>query len=484
MSEIMANVYRALLDAATPPIKLQHRVLQYAIRTKSNGLLARLAEHPALDPAIDEQLRSHPSAAVKSAWAGRPGRTVEELTELIVSEGRITVLTALAVRPDLPQEIYRAITEQADGQAALMVIMENPAIDVDIRAAASRRFGAVLPRDNGELDVKRIKAYTKFISKCPDFINDIVRDTHNLGFMFAAFLASPLEQPEQRKVVDLMCERHGQDLSTSFGNSHYRWGWLVNMGEALSNCGNADPESAMKIANLLANVHKTTIHDPSKSSSYSDLATRVRAAIGMTRHDYLGDIKAAQSSAEMDHLITRINMAGVGANVRYGRSPFEASRLSAYALAIMASPVSTPTQVASVVHWLNWSSVHLVVTVSDDVDKVAAVLWSMPSIGIDRSLARQSDPHAVMRSLVKRYAEQGGRIHEDVLTSKYLTADIARGLPLTALLNASLPAMVAGHIAGLLTEGLETQEAWTTFETLGKNFSGSIKDLVEVSNTV
>ncbi len=101
-------VYEALLSHDATPEVLR-RVYAYADRLKDTELLVQITKHPKLDAELEAMLAARSEADVLSAWAGRPGRTTEQLMTRFAKEKRATLLTSLAQRADLPEELYNQL---------------------------------------------------------------------------------------------------------------------------------------------------------------------------------------------------------------------------------------------------------------------------------------------------------------------------------------------------------------------------------------
>lgn len=125
--------------------EMQERIYAYAIATQENALLVVLARYPGLDTAIDDRIKTHDDLEVLVAWAGRRGRSAQQLSERLLSDKRVAVLKPLAALEGLPAEVYQTIAK-IDSVNLAEALAGNTSVPVEIRIAKIREHARRHPR--------------------------------------------------------------------------------------------------------------------------------------------------------------------------------------------------------------------------------------------------------------------------------------------------------------------------------------------------
>lgn len=133
------SIYQALLREKSP--EAQYRVFEYASRVSDTGLLVDLCGIDNLVAELDTKLSERPEADVLVAWATRPGRTTEAMMQRFKNEKRATILSELALRSDLPKELYVQLANTGKPTVA-EVVLHNTAAPDEARAIAARLIGS------------------------------------------------------------------------------------------------------------------------------------------------------------------------------------------------------------------------------------------------------------------------------------------------------------------------------------------------------
>ena len=485
MTNVIADVYRVLLDTETPSTQIQQRILRYAERAKDYELLGRLAGHASLDPAVDAQLRNHDAATVKAAWAARPGRTSDELIALIEGETRVKVLAALAERDDLPTDVYATIARQAKGQGALLAVVVNQIVDSKVRISAASRYidvireAAAKNEDTRRGRTQCADGLSKLFSSAPDIAADIVRGTQDLDILATAAYAARLEPDEQRAYVKATlaeCERLEKEIDTTSPRWHHDGpqNLATRTADSLSQNGAVDPEAASPLLVALQGYLSEMGEDQWRRRSLDTSIAELQNAAAMQPDNLAQRVSDATTTEQVEVILNEIVT-----DLRYSSD----NRRQLLLLSLIANPATSVAQVTRAVEWLGWRAQQALKNVTDPA-KAAAILVHAHWIEHDRVLNNTGDPHQVLKNVITLALTNDLSIPGWVLESRYLTADIAAMLPLEYLTRENAPAMVKGHMLGIIEDGLADDESWSVFETLAIGFNGSVSDLVQTSRSV
>lgn len=491
MSTVISKVYQALLSPEAPSLDVQRRVLTYGTRAKDVELLSQLATHKDLAPEIDLALRDIDLAGVKAAWATRPGRSFEDLAALVDSEKRVKVLTALAERTDLPVGLYQTIANRSKGQTPLFALAANVEVPVEIRYAAAQRLALMLPKssDSSRANANLTNQLTQLLAVAPDLAEIVARHTVNITAMSAAAAASGLSPEAQQNLAKLCREAYDAQAvpteSLQRYYSFYDYNWLTNIADSLAQMGEVDQDVADRLISMLDELEvkqqaHNAAHNRSSGNTFPEAAKQLREGVKKVRVDLLD----LASKASTPNEVTRVLAELTKLRTRSGGWASSSSSDTA-AIALAANPNVTLEQVQEIVsNHISWYGRASLLRVVSDPAKVAVIATEMYYSDLDALLEHSSDPALSFSLLLDLLQTRNAHVPDDVLSSKHMNTTLAEKLSLGTLDRENIPPHISEHISGILVERLESDEHWTTFETLGLEFEGSIRDLVQMVRSI
>ena len=141
---------------------LQRRAATYALRNGDTDMLTRLLERPDLDPRADACIAASSDIRVLVPWLLRPGRPVEQIIERVGREHRVTVLTALATTPGLPQQVYVDLARHPSERVLRKIVVARDAPE-EARRTALR--GIVTRPGRGNKTWKTVDALRELVAE-------------------------------------------------------------------------------------------------------------------------------------------------------------------------------------------------------------------------------------------------------------------------------------------------------------------------------
>jgi len=159
----LQQLYQNMLAVRTAdPLspQMQERIYRHCIRSKDVTLLVALAKYRHLDPVLDDLIKAHDDLRVIVAWATRPNRTSEELTERLLSDKRVAVLKPLAEVRGLPAEVYETIAK-VDSANLAEILAGNPSAPLHVRITKIREHVRRAPRGADPRHTERLHALCK-----------------------------------------------------------------------------------------------------------------------------------------------------------------------------------------------------------------------------------------------------------------------------------------------------------------------------------
>ena len=483
MENIVSTVYQAFLSVENPDPEIQKQVFNYGVRTRNQELLATLTKIENLLPEIDEAIGDQGSAVVKAAWAARKGRTQEDLVNLVMREKRIKVLTALAERTDLPQEVYKVIAEKSNGQGSLNALVLNQEVELAHRSIALLRLLTFFETSVDPSRTHHDNRYTQIsniLAVSPELAEVVAVNSNNISALHAAANHSLLSDEAQANIlvnlkagivaVEAVVRTHYNNLSA------HNYNFLTSIVDTMCEQGPISKPVAKELVDIIKKLDKKYSEAKSYYSNYfSDTLKHIANSENNLRVDLKSQIAKATTPEEIDLIIKQLESYSAG-------NKASSSVIESTVLAIIASPFSTSDQTSRLLTETStsWYRLREIKRITDDPRKIGAILALYPWMGIDNLLSKLDQPEVAMRALLEYTIKADNFISQDLLNSRYLTENVAGDLPLKALLREDTPAMVSSFLSKMLRESLTTPEQWLTFETLAQEFQGSIKELLQL----
>ena len=474
----LKDLYLNLLESREVPLELQHRIFANAVANKDHALAVKLLNHPSLDQSVDDKLRDVEAAAVKAAWAARPGRSTAELTALVDAEKRANVLTALAERTDLPEEVYVAIAAKATGIKTLSALVSNSNAPSEAR---DRALAALLvPRtpsfepEHG-LDTATVAAYSRTFQIAGGVASKHVEQADDMHLL-AATAQSGIAIPADRQVhlTKSLLETFGEAAKTAPDAWNGLMAQMSGLARAIANTNpGLDKQAAAYLTELLGTFNPDPDRGQARNIAYA--AKEIEEAV--KRHSKIGSFPL--SDVESTDALKRL-MEGV--KKAYNANELTARDLTDLTNMVVKSKYSTPELCAEACNW-SWNRADSeTITLTDDPAKQAAIIGvSHIYYGLDRILKRLKNPAAVLGAMIDQSKDGFDRHDRLMLESKFLTEELLGRMPARAFFDAENIERPRLYVQQRLLSELGTDEAWNMFETLSDDFAGSIDDLFNVA---
>lgn len=482
MSQVLSRMYSVLLDLPTPSLEIQRSVLAYAVRTKETSLVAKLARHDALEFEIDLALRDNDAAVVKAAWAARPGRTAEELVDLVRNEKRVTILSALAERDDLPADVYTAIAGTAKGVTPLLRVVGNTVAPDEARFVAASRYIEMAPEviEDIRLDHKVITFYGKLFEEGPDLVDRVVRGSAAMHLLYAAAGITQLDAADQVVFAKALVAKYDKyEHVTQPSNSYNSYGsQIAGIAESMCDNGALDGTAADLFTEVIGRYIKTEKADSWTVRRAEETLKSIVRARNEQPDDIADRLVEAKTAEEIEVLIKRIDA------LHKGSRSYAQTRVVTLGLSVIANPASTVDQVVHTLEWLSWRATAQSLRLTNDVEKLAAIMSESPYWTAEQALEKATEPQAIIEAIIRRNTALGRIIPTMVLTSRHLTPEAIDMLPLGVVNCEGVPPHVVQQLFSRINNGLDSAEAWVTFEAISDDFVGTLDDLVTVSSSV
>ena len=439
-------VYEALLSHDATPEVLR-RVYVYADRSKDTDLLSRIAQHRNLDAELESTLAARSEADVLSAWAGRPGRTTEQLMARFAKEKRATLLTSLAQRADLPEELYNQLAGSGLATVCEAVAL-NGAAPLAARVTAA---GGITRR---------------------------IKDTYNAPRQIRSLLG---DCPQE--VID----------AAALGST--RFGAITGLIEKVS------PEVSVEVARaavpLAAKVEGwnarsmlsefwSGLKSPAARQAFRDsvvaFVADVDAGKASMENSYLREFATINLSDPVSDALHTLQQGGTDDEIRHA---FNVATGASYQMRSLAANLGAKYDCIPVDRFFDFvrnleapALKHVVSRLNGDLGTAARLLDSADSDVFTALIEQGYDFEALVRSMHNRSANLPHWVHR----SSQFYRNTALALDLLSV-NQALCfeyGTVASAARDMMLERLgEQPDRWETFERLAPDWSGSLPRLID-----
>jgi hypothetical protein len=490
-------VYREVIRAPQATVAHQRLAFNWGIAHKDWPLLVALQELESLDPTIDAKLALVPNASVQAAHVARPGRDMGVLSDLAVSDTRVSVHKFLAGVRGLRSDAYDVMAE-SDSRAVAIVLVANP----DARIAARRKAARLLASRIHDGTHAEKRRFEELFLENPEVADDLIIGAvtgRSKMSRYNGVLPLLLRYSANNKMsvddlgpaaLDALVKNLAEHLkitadallrdTTRSGyesRSHEDWYRnLIQVSQLVAVCPSLLDEHRARLLSALdidprPDVFKNhssptkiePIIDLLKNPPSEDLTILTKERVHKT-HD-------AEALAEM---VDQFDPAAVGA--------------SAVALALIANPDSTGSMVKRVLSKVHHSSSRLNLrTIIDqrisNPDVVIEMFCVDSSIITDERLDATGDRTRVLQEIVRRHGTLAvGSI------IKFLDVDSigpVKGSDLEKMDNSYTDPRFRELVAEYLVRGLgEDPRKWALFDTIIETAPGSLEDIVRQVNTL
>jgi len=473
MTETFGLVYRSLLAVENLSTVIQERIFQYASKLKDYELLAALARHQNLHPEIESRFANVPHAVVKAAWAARPSRTDEELTALVENETRVKVLTALASRDDTPQKVFSLIAT-TKGQAPLIALASNNVVDVETRVAAIAQYAALVDANIVKIPPNVIA----LISSDDRLATAVATRTNNPLLALAALRSGALEDEFQNRAVYLAVEHMTKMVKLFLLEKNDRYSMMSyavrecirELTEVLES-NQLSSQSVELISNTTEILATVVVHHP----SLEGVVDSFLKVANNTAETFVVAARRASSSAELDKIIQTIGS---------DRSKYASPAATLCAVAQNEHCTAAIIRKMFDMRVAHWGTLRAMATTVTNRTSIAALILWAPYLNVDRILTKSGDPVGTLSKVLEIACTYDTTIHTEILQSKYMGREMICKLPIQSFFPNNCSMEMTTQLAAMLTERINEPATWEVLEAVGKEFTGSVDELLKIATIV
>jgi len=503
------DLFNLILEDPNMGYDSQKRLYEYGFERKDYDLLTKLALHSNLDDSIDLLLSKIDAVSVRAAWVAKPGRSTDEILAMISKEKRINVLTNLLSNPDIPEDIFKKVLQGTVSKKFAYTVFDNESLSSELRFLASKKIfdlekaarKATLKDPNFDgFDFGFTRICENILSKTPAILPTLKAEKNleaqvsiaayseiDLAtFIFAKEIFT--EKAANLVKADAKLKKSGEtsyyiksDLSNR--KSNLIRGFTFYIEEIVKStpfCKELDSE----IKTLFSAIEKITDNHYEKSevAECKKLLTSWKKSPVQL---FFQDLERLDTTKEMDETVDRITFV-----LDNDSQIFSNGTRIKLAKLILANDLTSLESIKKVASWLTWHDDSILAMKEIGVEKTekcAAYLLGLDVYDIDKYLAVLKEPHNTLALLINGHVKtENLSRYSDISTflrSEYLTYEVARTVPLHALLETNI-ASISENLIKDLNETFVEDKQWVNFKTLAPEFNGSLSQLLELCKSL
>lgn len=463
----VTSLYRKFLDQEELPAVLQHRAYHTFMLEKDETGLAKLAAHPALVDEIDGLLGKHKSAKVRTSWAARPNRTIEELETAFAKEKRVTVLEIGAQMADMPDAWYDIVL-RADSATIAAHVLRHDGVGLRTQKKATAiyaRYAAGNPRLIGSMAV--------LFSSKPALYDTIAENAHGSVKVLRFVAGGRLKPANQRLVLELAIYPY---LVPASGERYARYEQGSRMQRTM--------DVAMLFAKQPANQPelRAELHQKIAELDVSGYEHRTQEAAKAVLEALRAD--PAEVVDELTLAATTTNQEQLAELAETARADHNSELATAIATNKAAS-ATTLLRAVEIVPWGNRKEIFQVHAANAE-NAAAMLLQGHYYWHGDDVLELCSDPGLVLEMVMEASTKDGGHIRNWVLESKHLRIEMLEKVAFHAIAEAPLSTQAVQQLMELVTARLENAhpDAWQVFESVANSSGASLADVIAATQVL
>jgi hypothetical protein len=457
----VASLYRKFLDQPELPAVLQRRAYHAFMLEKDEEGLALLAGHPTLIDELDELLGKNKSAKVRTRWASRSNRTLDELRAAFAKEKRVTVLEVGALMPDMPDSWYEMVLN-ADSAKIASHVLHHEGVGIKVRKRAAAMFTRAAA-GNSNL----ISSMPGLFSGSPDLHDTVAAHARGTSAILRFVAGSQLSLPNQQAVLEGAVYPY---LIPATGERYNRYESTRRFDAALAAAmlfarqpGNSD-ELRKQVEKK---VRAVDISGYERSSQMQVAA--LLEVLEANPADMVDIVTLAATTTDLVKLAELADQAVSDSNAEVS-------------MAIAANKAVPPDVLEKVLRMVHYGSRRdLVRTHMHRPENIAVFLYGVGHYGSPEDiLDMASAPHEVLEYVLAYVTKHERRMPDWLLESKHLKIEMLERAAFHTIADSCLSPHAVNQLMSLITEALaeSPEEAWALFESVANSSGASLADVL------
>jgi hypothetical protein len=489
-------LYAAIAQSAPSlPESTQGEMARLATDSKSQAgdkVLARLAVRQDLTGTALETVKRSTRAVVVAAWLSREGHSNEYVSEVISQENRVTILKTVAAHPGSSPAVLDALSRRAIPVVCAVLLART---DLDDQSAL-RCIETTFDREGLTSEMLRHVegGITRYQAVWPELAAKAA--TPQAVYQLLTHARFQFAEPDLTRVARLVLDDWGTRIGRGAlaRNSSVNNRYLTQCAKLLASADwNVDSDEDREVAELLDTLQAEMQKAQGRQSPFTITGVSLECH---QRHYGTPEVKLA-AAQRRERRAARIAEAAVTSDPdRLRELATEVRRDVAVINALRSNPH------LRLEHLTECSHRELVLACAERPSERAAAAGVLVAIGGPPVLWTKelTESEKVTAAIAAVARARGGE--EDAHLSGYTCAKlfvnqallpyIAVQLRVRELTNAiegghcsaRTAATAAAAAAGLLSQGLQSDEQWRTFDALANELENSVKETVQVACSV
>jgi hypothetical protein len=480
MKDLTVRIHRNQLQSQGLDFEQQHNILKYALRVKDYSLVELLLNYQGLEASLLEVIINHKDMELKFLYFKNLNNKPKELLKALTQEPMGEIHCKLALITNTSAKVLTHMANNQPNFTLTQLLLNNektPAADklLLLKKLLSPGFIPLNKNKQPKITVDEI-LFDIRISENVELFKLIAGDISLLSISSKLLPTLEMDESFEKVLLELYTKATSFILINPKAKEQ-SYQYIKELYTIISS-----PKLSLELREEIVTL--TTKMDLSHQSAkvkreFVKLLDNLTTGNTLLVADFKDRIEKAIDAAELKLLCVQITQSNVSKNITN-------QQYDQLLLKVLANK-SCPKVLADTIFENfdpNQFSPENLVELIPDPKLYGQVLAYYFHGDLSQRVELSSDPKSTYLSLLEHSYEYATQLKSDLFWSKYWKEELFLTLPVSILTNQDLPPELETSLANLIVTQLPNANSWEVFSSLGKDFTGSLGELLNISSKI
>lgn len=480
MKDLTVRIHKNQLQAGGLKFQEQLNILKYALRIKDYSLVEMLLNYQSLDPSTIEVITKHKDLELKFLYFKTLNNKPKELIKALSQEPVGEIHCKLALESNTSAKVLSYMVSNQPNLALTQLLLNNvktPNSDklILIKKLLEPGFITLSKSKQPKITVDEILFEIR-ISENVELFKLIAGDLSMLDISSKLIPTLEIDESFEKVILELYTKATSFILINPKAKEQ-TYQYIKELFPIISS-----PKLSLhlrqEIVTLTNNMDLT--HQSAKvKKEFAKLLDNLTTGNTKLVAEFNEQIEKAIDAAELKILCVKITQSNVSKNITN-------QQYDQLLLKVLANN-SCPKVLADTIFENfdpNQFSPENLVNLIPDPKLYGQVLAYYFHSNLSQKVELSSDPKSTYLSLLEHSYEYATQLNNELFNSKYWEKELFLTLPVSILANQELPPELETSLTNLIVTHLPNTNSWEVFATLGKDFTGSLGELLNISSKI
>ena len=480
MKDLTVRIHKNQLQSQGLKFQEQNNILKYALRIKDYSLVELLLNYQSLDPSILDEITKHKDLELKYLYFKNLNNKPKELIKALSQEPIGEIHCKLALNTDTSTKVLSFMAANQPNFTLTQLLLSNektPAADklLLLKKLLSPGFIPLDKSKQPKITVDEI-LFDIRISENVELFKLIAGDISMLSISSKLLPTLEIDESFEKVILELYTK------ATSFilinpKATEQSYQYIKELYTIISS-----PKLSIELRKEIVTL--TTKMDLSHQRAkvkkeFAKLIDNLTTGNTKLVAEYNEQIDKATDATELKLLCVNITQSNVSKKITN-------QQYDQLLLKVLANNYCPKVLADTIFENFdpNQFSPENLVNLIPDPKLYGQVLAYYFHTDLSQKVELSSDPKSTYLSLLEHSYEYATQLNGDLFWSKYWEQELFLTLPVSILANQDLPQELETSLTNLIVTQLPNTNSWEVFTTLGKDFTGSLGELLNISSKI